>query len=133
TSCELFRVSAIREVQWKPQTHRPHHQTRKLHTAFPSSRSCAGDSTQRARVAQKILSPDATTWAKHCQSRDGTTAGGSLVLDVASRMELRAVAEVRFARGRARKSLWCAVEHRDIDWASCSLHRESELVIMIAV
>ena len=123
----------IREVQWKPQTHRPHHQTRKLHTAFPSSRGCAGDSTQRARVAQKILSPDATAWAKHCQSRDGTTAGGSLVLDVASRMELRAVAEVRFARGRARKSLWCAVEHRDIDWASCSLHRESELVIMIAV
>src|SRR5215470_12117314 len=48
--------------------------------------------------------------------------GGSLVLDVAARMELRAVAQVRFARGTARKSLWGAIEHRDIDWASCSLH-----------
>jgi hypothetical protein len=35
-------------------------------------------------------------------------------------MELRAVEEVRFARGTARKSPWCAVEHRVIDWASRS-------------
>jgi hypothetical protein len=42
--------------------------------------------------------------------------------------------QVRFALGTARKSLWCAVEHRDIDWASRSpFGGESELVIMIAV
>ena len=41
--------------------------------------------------------------------------------------------EVRFARGTARTSLWCAVEHRVIDWASRSSQEESEVVIMIAV
>jgi hypothetical protein len=36
-------------------------------------------------------------------------------------MGLRAVEKVRFARGTARKSLWCAVEHRAIEWVSRSL------------
>ena len=40
---------------------------------------------------------------------------------------------VRFARGAARKSPWCAVEHRDIEWAPRSSGEEFELVIMIAV
>src|SRR6516225_9140495 len=49
-------------------------------------------------------------------------------------MGLRAGETVRFARGTARKSPWCAVEHREIDWASrSSCSEESEVVIMIAV
>jgi len=44
-----------------------------------------------------------------------------LLLDVAPGMRLRSVAEARFARGRARKSRWCAVHHRRNDWASRSL------------
>ena len=40
---------------------------------------------------------------------------------------------VRFARGAARKSPWCVVEHRDIEWAPRSSDEEFELVIMIAV
>jgi hypothetical protein len=44
---------------------------------------------------------------------------------VASKMELRAVAKVRFARGTAWKSLWCAVNHRRNDWASRSSSRRS--------
>src|SRR5262249_13153302 len=48
-------------------------------------------------------------------------------------MGLRAGETVRFARGTARKSPWCALEHREIDWASRSSFREeSEVVIMIA-
>jgi hypothetical protein len=35
-------------------------------------------------------------------------------------MGLRAVKKVRFARGTTRKSRWCAVEHRVIDWVSRS-------------
>ena len=35
-------------------------------------------------------------------------------------MELRRNAATRFARGRARKSPWCAVNHRRNDWASRS-------------
>src|SRR5215471_8167658 len=49
-------------------------------------------------------------------------------------MGLPAGETVRFARGTARTSPWCAVEHRVIDWASRSSFREeSEVVIMIAV
>src|SRR6202043_2504217 len=35
-------------------------------------------------------------------------------------MGLRAVKKVRFARGQARNRRWCAVEHREIDWAARS-------------
>ena len=38
---------------------------------------------------------------------------------------LRAIAKARFARGRARKSPWCAVNHRRNDWASRSPARGS--------
>lgn len=49
---------------------------------------------------------------------DGKGTRGSPVLDVAWGMGLRAVEEVWFARGTARTSPWCAVEHRAIDWVS---------------
>ena len=42
------------------------------------------------------------------------------VLDDAQAVGLRAAEKVRFARGTARTSRWCAVEHRVIDWASGS-------------
>src|ERR1017187_9509740 len=49
-------------------------------------------------------------------------------------MELRAVKKVRFARGQARNRRWCAVEHREIDWAArSSFTEEFEVVIMIKV
>jgi hypothetical protein len=41
---------------------------------------------------------------------------GSDVLDVTQGMGLRAGEKVRYARGTARKSQWCAIEHRVIDW-----------------
>jgi hypothetical protein len=50
---------------------------------------------------------------------------------VAQGMGLWAANNVQFARGRARTSRWCAVEHREIDWVSRSLHGEFEVVIMI--
>ena len=57
-----------------------------------------------------------------------------LLLDVAQGMGLPADGTVWFARGRARNRPWCAVDHRQIDWASRSLiSREFEFVIMIEV
>src|SRR5438093_6861747 len=44
-------------------------------------------------------------------------AGGASVLDVASGAGLRPDEQARFARGRARTSPWCAVNHRRNDWA----------------
>jgi hypothetical protein len=61
--------------------------------------------------------------AEDRQGRHGAETGGSHVLDVAQGMELRAVEKIRFARGRARKSRWCDVEHRVIDWVSRSPSR----------
>jgi hypothetical protein len=44
---------------------------------------------------------ETAAWTKHGKGRDGTQAGGSFVLDVASGLELPAVAKVRFARGES--------------------------------
>jgi hypothetical protein len=55
------------------------------------------------------------------------------VLDVAQGLGLRSVRKARFARGRARKSPWCAVDHRRNDRVSRSPCGEFEVVIMIAV
>jgi transposase len=62
---------------------------------------------------------------KDRQNRHGAKAGGAPVLDVAQGMELWAVNKVQFARGRARTSRWCAVQHRVIDWVSRSPSRGS--------
>jgi len=71
-------------------------------------------------MAEPVLSPGHATGTKDRQSRHGQKTGGSLVLDDAPGVGLRADEKVRFARRTARKSPWCAIEHRVIDWASCS-------------
>jgi hypothetical protein len=55
----------------------------------------------------------------------GAKTGGSFVLDVTEGMGLRAVEKVRFVRGKARKSRWCEVKHRVIEWVSRSSSRRS--------
>src|SRR3974390_2532179 len=82
-------------------------------------RSCAfcwwkrpGDGTPPAGMAHSIFSPRDAAGTQDLQGSDGSETGRLSVLDVAQRMELRADDEVRFARGRARKSPWCAVERR---------------------
>ena len=59
------------------------------------------------------------------QGRHGSPTRSSSVLDDAPGMGLSAVEQVRFARGTARTSRWCAVEHRVIDWASRSSIKRS--------
>ena len=92
---------------------------------FLAGGSGAGDGAQRARVAQPVSSPDDETRTENRQGRHGPQTRGSSVLDVAKGMGLRAGEKVRFARGTARTSRWCAVEHRVIDWASRSSSRRS--------
>jgi hypothetical protein len=78
------------------------------------------DGAKPAGVAQQVPPPDDATGTEDCQGRNGAQAGGPFVLDDAPRMGLRAGEKVRFARGTARTSPWCAVKHRVIDWASRS-------------
>ena len=85
-------------------------------------------------MAQQVHPLDHATWAKDRQSRHGQETSDASILDDAPGMELPASYEIRFARGTARTSPWCAVEHRVIDWASrSSSQRSFELVIMIEV
>src|SRR6266702_3409915 len=46
-------------------------------------------------------------------------------VDVAQGMGLRTSCKVWFARGQARNRRWCAVEHREIDWAARSSSQRS--------
>ncbi len=85
-------------------------------------------------MAQQVFPPGDAAGTEDRQGSHGPETGHSPVLDVAQGMGLRAVDEVRFARGTARKSLWCAIEHRENDWASRSpFAGEFELAIMIDV
>ena len=66
----------------------------------------AAQVTQSAAMAQQVLASCPAARAEDRQGGDGPQAGGASVLDVAAGPRLRPVAEVRFARGRARKSRW---------------------------
>jgi len=101
--------------------------------ALPAGGSGTGDGTQRPGMAQQVFPPSDATRKENREGRHGPEAGGSSVLDVAQGMGLRAVEKIRFARGTTRKSRWCVVEHRVIDWVSRSpFAGEFEVVIMIA-
>jgi hypothetical protein len=67
----------------------------------------------------------------NCQGGDGKQTSRSAVLDVAQRLGVLAVGRVRFARGTAPNRTWREVERRALDWASRSLPREFEEVIMV--
>jgi hypothetical protein len=98
-------------------------QTGEFYDALPAGGSGPGDGTQRARVAQQVSAPDDAAGAENRQGSDGPQAGGSSVLDVAARVELRAVEQVRFARGTARTSRWCASNTEKLIGYPAPLHR----------
>ena len=93
----------------------------KCTAALLISGSSPGHGAQSTGVARPIFPPCHASWTKDCQGGDGPQTGGASVLAVAPRMGLRTVSQARFARGRARKSPWCAVNHRRNDWVSRSL------------
>ena len=74
-----------------------------------------------------------TARTSHRQGGDGAQASGSAVLDVAQWLGAFAVRRIRFARGKARNRTWRELERRALDWASRSLEREFEEVIMVEV
>jgi hypothetical protein len=89
-----------------------------------------GSGWYRSGMAQPVFPPGHAARKENREGRHGPEAGGSSVLDVAQGMGLRAIQEVRFARGQARTRPWCAVKHQVIDWASC-ITEKFEVVIMI--
>jgi transposase len=94
-------------------------QARQFNVAFLAGGG-ASHGAQSAGVARKylhLMTRHGRKIAKVAMARRPTVR---LYLDDASGMGLRAVDQVRFARGTARTSPWCADEHREIDCASRS-------------
>ena len=110
-----------------------HQQARQLLVAFLAGGGRPGGSTMQSAVATSLHSPGDAPTQEHCQGRDGAEAGGSLVLDVAEWLRVFTVVRVRFVRGTARYRTWREVERRPLDWASRSLKREFEQVIVVEV
>jgi len=118
--CQLRRAGAGGGIQRRSPTAGAHQQTRQRFIALPAGGSGAGHGAQRCAMAQPVLSPGHAARAQDRESRDGPETSGRVVLDVAERLGLPRNAATRFARGSARKSPWCAVNHRRNDWASRS-------------
>src|SRR5215470_13951117 len=74
-------------------------------------------------MAQPVLSPGDATRTEDRQGCYGPSPRGSSVLDDAAWNGVSEVEQVRFVRGAARTSPWCAVEHREIEWAPRSSSR----------
>jgi hypothetical protein len=106
---QLCRAGSSGGVQRGSETTRAHQQTRQLSAALPAGGSSPGHGTQPSAVAQPVFPSGHAARAKDREGRDGPETCGAVVLDVAARMESRRNAQARFARGRARKSPWCAV------------------------
>src|SRR5664279_394083 len=100
---------------------------------FLAGGSSPGGCPLRRGVATEVFTPGDAAGSPNRQGSHGTQTRRQFVLDVAQAMELRTGYKVRFARGTVRLRPWCEVNHRPLDWASRSLRREFEVVIMIDV
>ena len=132
--CQLCRTGSVGRVQRRSPPTRAHQQTGQLAAAFllveaaqvtvrsqPQWRSKFFHlATRRGRKIAKVAMARKLAVHLYWMWRQGRDYGQ--------------FQKARFARGRARKSPWCAVNHRRNDWVSRSpAEGEFEVVIMIAV
>ncbi len=92
-----------------------------------------GGGTHESRLETSLPPSSHASAQEHRQGGFRTPSGSSPVLDVAERLRVFAFDGVRFVRGTARYRTWCEIEHRPLGWASRSLQREFEQVIMVEV
>ena len=112
-------------LQCGPSTTRPHHQARQFPVAFLAGGSSASGSALRCGLAASVFAPGDAAAKEHRQGSYGPQTGSSVVLDVAERLGIYAMGQVRFARGTARNRKWRVVERRPSEWASRSFARGS--------
>src|SRR5258708_14785227 len=111
---ELSGTGAAGGLERESATTGAYHQTGEFNVALLDGGSGAGHSSQPSGMAQQVFPLDDAPGPEDRQGCDGPATGHSFVLDVAQGMGLRASEKVRFARGQARNSGWCAVEHREM-------------------
>ena len=117
---QLCGTGSVGRVQRRSPPTRAHQQTGQLTAALLAGGSGPGHGAQPTAVAEQVLTPSPAPRTKDREGSDGPETGGASVLDVAPGLGLRSVRKARFARGSARKSPWCAVNHRRNDWVSRS-------------
>ncbi len=125
TDRQLRGAGSDGRVQRRSASTGTHQQAGQRAAPVSAGGSGAGHGAQPSRVAQHILPPRYATRSEDREGRHGSQAGGASVLDVAPGVGLRPDEQARFARGRARTSPWCAVNHRRNDWASRSQNQGS--------
>ena len=130
---QLRGDDSVRGLQCRQAAVGAHQQARQFVVALFAGGSSASSRTVQPGLATSVHAPDDASAQKHCQSGDGPKTGCSVVLDVAEWLAVFAVVRVRFVRGTARNRTWREVERRPHDWASRSLQREFEVVIMVEV
>jgi hypothetical protein len=101
---ELPGTRAAGKIQRESTAIGSHHETGEFDVALSSGGSGTSYCAQRSQLAEQIFSFADAPRPKNRQGGDGPAIGDLLVLDVAPATGLRAVSQVRFARGRARKS-----------------------------
>src|SRR5258708_17459151 len=117
---ELSGTGALGGLERESATTGAYHQTGEFDVALLVGGSGSGHSSQPSGMAQPVFPLDDAPRPEDRQGRHGAQTRHSLVLDVAQGVGLRAGEKDRFARGPARTSPWCAVEHRALDWAARS-------------
>src|SRR5216683_275651 len=105
---ELSGVGAVGGLERESATTGAYHQTGEFDVALLVGGSCPSYGTQPSGMAQPVFPLDDAPGPEDRQGRHGAQTRHSLVLDVAQGVGLRAGEKVRFARGPARKSPWCA-------------------------
>ena len=111
-SGKLLGTDPSRRIQWRSPALRTYQQTRQHSVALLASRGRPRSRAIRFRLETSFRAPGHASWTHGGKGCDGPQTGSPFVLDVAQGMGLSAELEVRFARGVARQSTWCAVKHR---------------------
>ena len=122
---QLCRTDSRGGLQCGSSAARPHHQARQFVVAFLAGRSSTSGSALRCGLETTAPASGDAPATEHCQGSYGSETGSSVVLDVAERLGICRVRQVRFARGTARYRTWRAVERRPNEWASRSFARGS--------
>ena len=125
TDRQLCWTDTFGGFQCRPPTAGTHHQTRQLSAAFPAGRSSTSSSALGCGLETTVCAPGDAPAKEHRQGGHVPKTGRSVVLDVAERLGVFRVGQVRFARGTARYQAWRELERRPHEWASRSFARGS--------
>ena len=112
---QLSGPDSLRRFQRRETTPGTPEQAGQHAAALPAGGGGASGGALRPRVAAALRASGHAAATQHRYRRNGTQVGSEFVLAVAKGRGSAGCAPVRFARGVARETTWCVVEHRPFD------------------